>query len=122
MRSALMKALKNHIGSVDQHGSLMMLYPPVSHALSSQFQQYEESFVYDSGRYKGEPMAIVLGENAIVTPIPASIIAMTREALLSLAIPIWQWWRRERPSVPKDQHRIIDNIRIMHVTRSDSVT
>lgn len=113
--------MKNYIGSVDEHGSLMIFSPPVSHALLSEFQQYEENFVYDSGPYKGEPMAIVLGKNAIVTRIPASIIAMTRESLLSLAIPIWQWWRRERPSVPKAQHEIITNIRVMYVTRSNGV-
>jgi hypothetical protein len=121
IRSGLVNALKNYIGSVDQHGSLMMLSSPVAHALYSKFQQYEESFVYNLGPYKGEPMSVVLGENAIVTPIPASIIAMTRAELLSLAVPIWQWWRRERPSVRQDQHGSITNIRIMHVTRSDGV-
>lgn len=119
LRSELVQALKNHIGSVDQHGSLEMHAPPVAHPLYFNHQQHEECFMYERSDQKGEHLSIVLDENAIVTPVPASITAVTRETLLSLAVPIWRWWRLERPSVRKDQHGIITNIRIMYVSRSD---
>ncbi|KAI4743105.1 hypothetical protein E4T50_06492 [Aureobasidium sp. EXF-12298] len=47
---------------------------------------------------------------------------MTRAELLSLAVPIWQWWRREQPSMRKDQHGSITNIRIMHRYRESNPT
>ncbi|KAG9662085.1 hypothetical protein KCU95_g5103, partial [Aureobasidium melanogenum] len=112
--SSLVKALKNYIGSVDQHESLEMLSSPVSHASCSQFEQYERCFAYDaSPSNKVEPMSIILDEHAIVSPVPNPDTAVIREELLSLAAPVWQWWRRERQSVRKDLQNCIINIRII---------
>ncbi|KEQ61926.1 uncharacterized protein M437DRAFT_25949, partial [Aureobasidium melanogenum CBS 110374] len=123
LRKALMKALKNYIGSVDQHGSLELLSSPVSHACCSRFEQYERCFAYDTSPSNiVKPMSIILDEHAVISPVPDPDAAVTREELLSLAAPIWQWWRRERPLVRENVQNHITNIRIMYVARSNGVT
>lgn len=67
-------------------------------------------------------MSIILDEHAIVSSVPNPDTAVIREELLSLAAPVWQWWRRERQSVRKDLQNCITNIRIMYVTRSNGIT
>ncbi|KAH0371891.1 hypothetical protein KCU65_g1593, partial [Aureobasidium melanogenum] len=91
-----------------------MFSAPVSHAFCSQFEQYERCFAYDvSPSNIVEPMSIILDEHAIVSLVPEPDTAVTREELLSLAAPVWQWWRRERPSVHKNLQNHITHIRII---------
>ncbi|KAH0348343.1 hypothetical protein KCU81_g3250, partial [Aureobasidium melanogenum] len=58
-------------------------------------------------------MSIILDEHAVISPVPDPDAAVTREELLSLAAPIWQWWRRERPLVRENVQNHITNIRII---------
>jgi hypothetical protein len=111
-RKSLMKALENHVVSVDRHGSLTTISPPSVHALYSAFENLERIFAYEHWNADSLSASVVLDDSTIVTPAPASVIASN--TFLSLATIVWQWWQQEQ-GLLSEASESITLIRIMYV-------
>jgi hypothetical protein len=114
IRKPLVKALENHIGSVDRHGSLMMLSPPSTHALYYAFRDLERMFACDTMSPEGQYMSVVLDDATIVSPAPSAVIKSG--TFLSLATIVWQWWQQEQ-GLRSQASGSTTLIRIMYVCR-----
>ena len=86
-RNRLIRALENHVGAVDQNGSLVMLSRPRSHTLHFAFKKTERIFAYDKG-IKSHPVSIILDRSALVSPIPGVLIES--DVFMSLAMTVWR--------------------------------
>jgi hypothetical protein len=112
-RKSLVKALKTHVGSVDQHGSLSMLSPPGPHPLHSAFKKLVSMFAYSGVPFKDYAWSVVLDASTIVSPIPPMEIESNE--FKSLAAIIWQWLQQDsllREALSKD----ISHVQIMYVS------
>ncbi|KAK6000139.1 hypothetical protein QM012_004127 [Aureobasidium pullulans] len=114
IRAGLMRALQNHIGSLNSYGLLVMPPSLATHALYFQYKEYDTMFESDrAGSRDRNFMSTVLGENILLSQIPEPVTQITEKELLSLSIPIWQWWRSEQMSVGKEPLEGITHIRII---------
>jgi hypothetical protein len=110
-RKILARALENHVGSVDQHGSLTTLSPPSPHALYPAFKDFERIFAY--GSTHPQPVSVVLDDSTIVSPIPDTVIESG--IFLSLATVISQWWQQEQ-GLRSEPLKGLTHIRVMYVS------
>ena len=116
IRKKFLKALENHVGSVDQHGSLVMLSRPNSHALYPAFKNLERISAYVIGNH-AHAVSAVLDDSTVVSPVPGVVIEP--EVFLSLAKMIWQWWQLDQ-GIRNEALSGTTHIRIMYVYWFDS--
>ena len=110
-RDRLIRALENHVGAVDQNGSLVMLSRPRPHTLHFAFKKTERIFAYDKG-IKSHPVSIILDRSALVSPIPGVLIES--DVFMSLAMTVWRWWQQEQGLRNEALSRMV-HVRIMYV-------
>ena len=111
IRRMLVKALENHVGPVDQYGSLAVLASPAPHTLYHEFMDDERIFGYDVPAVK-YPMSVVLDDRTFVSPIPEVMIK--HSIFLSFAMMSWQWWQQEQ-GLRSEALSGMTNVRIMYV-------
>ena len=110
IRKRITKALENHVGFVDQHGSLVMLSRPNPHALYPAFKNLERICAYVG--HQTHAVSAVLDDSTVVSPVPGVVIEP--EVFLSLAKMIWQWWQLDQ-GIRNEALSGTTHIRIMYV-------
>ena len=110
-RVMLVKALENHVGTVDQYGALAMLASPAPHTLYHEFADFERLFSYKDLAAK-YPMSVVLDDRTFVSPISEAVIEPS--IFLSLATMSLQWWQQEQ-GLQSEALSGMTNVRIMYV-------
>lgn len=109
--NVLSRALENHVGSVDQHDSLVLLSPPAPHPLFHAFKEIKRIFAHDRPT-KSNPISVVLGERSLVSPIPG--FSIESDTFLSLTKLVWQWLQHER-GLRGEALSPMTHVRIMYV-------
>jgi hypothetical protein len=113
-QNLFLEALKNHIGSVDRHGSLTKTSPPSPHTLYYVSRDLKRMFAcnIEDPEAKSQSMSVVLDDGTIVSPTPSAVIETG--PFLSLATIVWQWWQQEQ-SIRSEVSEITTLIRMMYV-------